>query len=96
MYIFMYVCVHMFASSLGVCYDPITEQSASHQPKSWYRTLNYSFEDNATRILSVPIYRTPDEVGDINVSNLVRIFGMSAPLLLHFHLSIYLSIYLSI
>ena len=73
--------VYMFASSLGVCYDPITEQSASHQPKSWYRTLNYTFEDNSTKILSVPIYRTPDEVGDINVSNLVRIFGMSVPVL---------------
>lgn len=59
----------------GVCYDPITEQSINYQPKSWHRMLHYSFE-NVPRILSIPIYRTPDEVGDINISNLVRTFGI--------------------
>lgn len=58
----------------GVCYDPIAAQSPNYQPKTWYRTLHYTF-DGVSKQLSLPIYRTPDEVGDISVSHLVRIFG---------------------
>ena len=75
----MYICTELIITTfLGVCYDPIVEQSISHQPKSWVRLLNYNIEENVTKVLSVPIYRTPDEVGDINVSNLIRIFGSLA------------------
>lgn len=69
----------------GIVYDPIREISLDHVPKSWVRSLQYEDLLNPSRSIpiSIPLYRTPDEVGDISVTNLVKIFGESVMRIYH-------------
>lgn len=69
----------------GVVFDPDAPRPLDHVPASWTRTITYyRFTGGHGRpsslkgkeiLMRVPLYRTPDEVGDICVMLLVKTFG---------------------
>jgi hypothetical protein len=66
----------------GVTHDGHTDHAKDHIPTGWYHTLFGIFE----RIeipLRIPLFRTPDEVGEINISLLVKTFGEQVMRIFH-------------
>lgn len=67
----------------GIHYDSLLQTVPKHnRSKLWNKSIKYSFYDSE-KALIFPIYRTPDEVGDINVSLLVKTFGESVMKIFH-------------
>jgi hypothetical protein len=66
----------------GVIYDAIRQPVTDHIPSSWNKSISGQFND-IRLYLSIPVYRTPDEVGDISVTNLVKLFGEAVMRIYH-------------
>jgi hypothetical protein len=66
----------------GVTYDSLRKIPNDYLPLSWNKSINGEF-NNYKLYLSIPLYRTPDEIGDISVSNLVKLFGESTMRIFH-------------
>lgn len=66
----------------GVCYDAVRPRPIDHHPSAWHDTVAYS-EGHKLHLLNIPIYRTLDEVGNISVSTLVKVFGESTMRIFH-------------
>lgn len=57
----------------GSCYEQTMKTLSGHCPQDWIAHLPLPHDREMN--LSIPLYYTPDQVGDINISLLVRIFG---------------------
>jgi hypothetical protein len=67
----------------GVKYLPLYKSPTSeHHPRTWKRALCMQFKEKALS-LSVPCHYTPDEIGDINISSLLKIFGEASMKIFH-------------
>jgi hypothetical protein len=67
----------------GVKYLPIhCSPIADHLPTNWSRSVVSKYRDQELK-LSIPVHYTPDEVGDISVTNLVKLFGESVMRIYH-------------
>lgn len=67
----------------GVKYLPVHSTSIpQHLPSNWSRSLSLQYRDQEMK-LSVPVHYTPDEIGDISVTNLVKLFGESVMRIYH-------------
>jgi predicted transcriptional regulator len=66
----------------GVVYDAMKKQVPDHLPSSWNKSITGNFND-IRLYLSIPVHRTPDEVGDLSVTNLVKLFGESTMRIYH-------------
>lgn len=59
----------------GVVFETIADQSCQdHLPSGWFSQVQCSFEGMEVP-LRVPLFRTPDEVGEIYITLLVKTFG---------------------
>lgn len=69
----------------GVSYHPLRTSPMDHTPSHWSRTLTYNYggDSSSPLHLTVPVHNTPDEVGDISVTNLVKLFGESVMRIYH-------------
>eukprot|EP01039_Chlorochromonas_danica_P004229 gene4229-4646_t len=68
----------------GVVYDPLSPGPVDHQPQAWSLSIAYPGDgDNREHLLTIPIYRTLDEVGNISLSNLVHVFGENVMRIYH-------------
>lgn len=65
----------------GVHYDTIPSMISDYLPNSWNKEISLgnskSKSNSADRslVVSIPLYRTPDEVGIISIQTLVKTFG---------------------
>lgn len=66
----------------GVHYDSIRPALPDHLPRSWIQTLEYQSSQGALS-LQYPLYQTPDEVGEISLVRLVKIFGEATMKIFH-------------
>ncbi len=67
----------------GVKYLPIHCNSVvPHLPSSWLRSVSMNYRDKELK-LTFPVFHTPDEVGDVSVTNLVKLFGESVMRIYH-------------
>lgn len=76
----------------GVCYENSDNNQTAYIPQSWTATVQFSCQTDSSVSdsgndesipLSIPLYRTPDEVGDISVTALVRTFGEATMRIFH-------------
>jgi hypothetical protein len=61
----------------GVSFENLASvkgKPGAYLPSGWYSTVHYKYE-GADVPLHIPLYRTPDEVGEANVTLLVKTFG---------------------
>ena len=56
--------------------------SFEYQPQSWHYLTHIKFLNSRIPI-SIPLYRTSDEVGEVSVSLLIRTFGVSSMKIFH-------------
>ncbi|RYG69024.1 hypothetical protein EON64_03745 [archaeon] len=63
----------------GVTHDHLRPACPDHLHASWSRNVTYKGDVT----LSIPIYRTIDEVGAVSVSHLLKIFGESSMRIYH-------------
>lgn len=66
----------------GVTHEGHSELSKQHTPTGWYHTL-FGYFERVEIPLRIPLFRTPDEVGEINISLLVRTFGEQVMRIFH-------------
>lgn len=66
----------------GVHYDTIRPALPDHLPRSWIQTIECPSAQGPLS-LPYPLYQTPDEVGDISVSRLVKVFGEATMKIYH-------------
>jgi hypothetical protein len=66
----------------GVVFETITGHSPDHVPSGWYSTVQCSIEGMEVP-LRIPLFRTPDEVGDIYLTLLVKTFGEQVMRIFH-------------
>lgn len=69
----------------GVHHDNIRPPCSSRHLNSWTHTLEYtsSIGEGKTFPLVFPLYQTPDEIGNINVTKLVKTLGESTMKIYH-------------
>jgi len=66
----------------GVTYEGLADHHKSHIPTGWYHTL-LGYFDRIEIPLRIPLFRTPDEVGEIHLSLLVKTFGEQVMRIFH-------------
>lgn len=66
----------------GVHYDTIRSALPDHLPRSWMLTIECPSAQGPLS-LPYPLYQTPDEVGDISVTRLVKVFGEATMKIYH-------------
>eukprot|EP01033_Poteriospumella_lacustris_P011525 gene11525-8209_t len=66
----------------GVHYDTIRPALPDHLPRSWMLTIECPSAQGPLS-LPYPLYQTPDEVGDISVTRLVKVFGEATMKIYH-------------
>jgi hypothetical protein len=66
----------------GIHYDTIRTTLPDHLPRSWMHSVECP-SSQGTLTLQYPLYHTPDEIGDISVVRLVKIFGDATMKIFH-------------
>lgn len=66
----------------GVTHDNLRPLSLEHNPRSWIQSFEVPSSKGALT-LQYPTYQTPDEVGEISLTRLLKIFGESTMKIYH-------------
>lgn len=69
----------------GVAFETIAAANGRpgpHVPAGWFHTVQYGYE-GASVPLHLPLFRTPDEVGEANITLLVKTFGEQTMRIFH-------------